>query len=253
MKGGRGDIGTHSHAPQLDVQAVITNARDHQRREDSVFDPRFPMHPTRTDYQLAQSAWGDTVTTPPPARPQKLGMGRKLARGHQVEGSSTNEVQPYVRTGNNQIVALTRPDNTSMSAQDVVPRSTEQTLVPLPNPEIRTPLVAEEWRAALEAAHITHKYPKIPEFIQTGADTSIHSLQSTFTPPNHLSILLYHTAFNNIVNSEFHKGRYWGPHSKEELETILGPFQTSPLSLIPKLGRHWGQTPIYLAGTLRVF
>ena len=113
----------------------------------------------------------------------------------------------------------------------------EQTHALSPRPEIHTPLVAKEWRVALGAASISGKYPQIPEYITNGANAGIPSLHSTFTPPNHPSVTLYHAAFKEIVDSEFHKGRYWGPYSKEELEYILGPFQTSPLSLIPKLSR----------------
>ena len=106
-----------------------------------------------------------------------------------------------------------------------------------PKPEIRTPLVAEEWRTALEGAGILIKYPSIPHFLKYGADAGIGKLLSTFAPPNHPSIPSHQTIFNEIVNNEFQKGRYWGPYSRIELESMIGPFQTSPLSLIPKLGK----------------
>ena len=40
-----------------------------------------------------------------------------------------------------------------------------------------------------------------------------------------------------IVEDEFAKGRYLGPFSQAEVEEHIGPFQTSPLSIIPKPGR----------------
>lgn len=107
----------------------------------------------------------------------------------------------------------------------------------MPNPEIRTPLVADEWKTALENANILDKYSPIPQFIANGADAGIGPIYSTFAPPNHPSIASNQTIFNEIVNTEFQKGRYWGPFSKNELERIIGPFQTSPLSLIPKAGK----------------
>ena len=109
--------------------------------------------------------------------------------------------------------------------------------VPSPKPEIRTPLVAKEWQKALEAAKILHRYPRIPHFIVYGADAGIAPILQTFVPPNHPSIASHQTVFNEVVNTEFKKERYWGPYSRAELEHIIGPFQTSPLSLIPKAGK----------------
>lgn len=43
--------------------------------------------------------------------------------------------------------------------------------------------------------------------------------------------------FQEIVNKEFTKGRYLSPFTHLEVEHILGPFQTSPLSLVPKPGK----------------
>jgi len=40
-----------------------------------------------------------------------------------------------------------------------------------------------------------------------------------------------------IVMAEVAKGRYIGPFTQKELEDLIGPFQTSPLSVIPKLDR----------------
>ena len=116
-------------------------------------------------------------------------------------------------------------------------RSMALTPAPPPRPRIQTPLVACEWKRALEAAGVLHRYPKIPSFLTYGADAGIPPIRFSFTPPNHQSIALHKTVFNGIVNTEFQKGRYFGPYSKEELENIIGCFQTSPLSLIPKLGK----------------
>lgn len=97
--------------------------------------------------------------------------------------------------------------------------------------------MAEEWRDALKAAKVLNVYPKIPQFITYGADAGISPIINTFVPPNHQSVALHQAPFNEIVNIEVQKGRYWGPYSRIELEDIMGPFQTSPLSLVPKAGR----------------
>ena len=43
--------------------------------------------------------------------------------------------------------------------------------------------------------------------------------------------------FNEMIQAEFDKGRYLGPFTREELEREIGPFQSSPLSLVPKSGK----------------
>ncbi|KAJ3513562.1 hypothetical protein NMY22_g15006 [Coprinellus aureogranulatus] len=73
--------------------------------------------------------------------------------------------------------------------------------------------------------------------IQEGFNAAIPTITRTFTPPNSPSIDEFTEAFNQIVQSEFDKGRYIGPLSRAEVETLIGPFQTSPLSIIPKPGK----------------
>jgi len=57
------------------------------------------------------------------------------------------------------------------------------------------------------------------------------------TPPNSTSVSIYKTEFRNIVNRELAKERYIGPFLFKTIEATLGPFQSSPLSLIPKSGK----------------
>jgi len=100
-----------------------------------------------------------------------------------------------------------------------------------------TPLVADRWETDLHSAHLHTRYPQIPEFIRHGAHAGIPHIQRTFTPLNNQSTELLSLAFNDIIQSEFNKGRYLGPFSQEELEKEIGPFQSSPLSLVPKAGK----------------
>ena len=125
----------------------------------------------------------------------------------------------------------------SMSVWAVEPPITVLILARLPTPRIHTLLVTKEWKAVLEKAGILDKYPHIPQFISHGADAGIVPIHSTFSPPNHPSITSNQAIFNEIVDIEFQKGHYWGPFLKTELKCILGPFQTLPLSLIPKPGK----------------
>ena len=188
--------------------------------------------------QPAPSAWDDIDTTSRHAKRQKRGMERKSpAPDLQAEGSSTKTVRPFALTGRGRTAAQTHPANTSTNALGAARQSTEQTPVLPPRPEIRTPLKAEEWLTALKTAGILDDYKPIPHFITYGADAGISQISTTFAPPNHPSISTHRTFFDEIVHNEYQKGRYWGPYSRTELENLIGPFQTSPLSLIPKLGK----------------
>jgi hypothetical protein len=60
----------------------------------------------------------------------------------------------------------------------------------------------------------------------------------TQTPPNKDSIVEFKQQFDDIVTAEFAKGHYLGPFSRLELEECIGPFQSSPFSIIPKPGRR---------------
>ena len=224
--------------PQLDDLITRANVPGHRSRESLAFGKWHQAHIDSTNLPHVPSAWEDTDITLPRVKRRKLGTDEKQSAPDQPTGEfSINGEQLYARIGRDPTAAPTLQGNTFTSVLAVAHQSMEQTLVPLPKPRIRTPLVAEEWRRALETAGILRRYPQIPDFLTYGADAGIGKIIVTFTPPNHPSISSHRSFFEEIVHNEFQKGRYWGPFSKTELESIIGPFQTSPLSLIPKLGK----------------
>ena len=100
-----------------------------------------------------------------------------------------------------------------------------------------TPLIADQWQLALTKAHLMSKYPMIPMYIRQGAHARIPRIQKSYSPLNKISTEAQKNVFNEMIQAEFNKGRYIGPFSKEELEHEIGPFQSSPLSLVPKTGK----------------
>lgn len=52
--------------------------------------------------------------------------------------------------------------------------------------------------------------------------------------PNRSSIVEFEADFHAIIQKEIEKRRYIGPFKAEVLEHLIGPFQTSPLSIILK-------------------
>jgi hypothetical protein len=63
------------------------------------------------------------------------------------------------------------------------------------------------------------------------------TITQSFTPPNNSSIFVHYGTFNEILHKEFTKQWYIGPFTQDALETLIGPFQSSPLNTIPKPGK----------------
>jgi hypothetical protein len=100
-----------------------------------------------------------------------------------------------------------------------------------------TPLIAEQWEKSLRTLGLYVKYNLLPTFLIHGAHAGIPPISHTFAPLNKSSTESLSNAFNDIIQVEFNKGRYLGPFSRIELESEIGPFQSSPLSLVPKSGK----------------
>ena len=81
------------------------------------------------------------------------------------------------------------------------------------------------------------KYPTLVHSLRNGFDAGIRPIYTTFTPPNGPTLLLHPEAYQEMVSNEFKKGRYIGPCTRREVEALIGPFQSSPLSWVPKPGK----------------
>ncbi|KAL7282059.1 hypothetical protein ACG7TL_003527 [Trametes sanguinea] len=97
-----------------------------------------------------------------------------------------------------------------------------------------TPLRADEWESQLRVAGLLDTYPHLVPSIRHGFISDIPSIYRTFTPLNSPSLFSPAGEFQRIIDHEFATGRYIGPFSRLSLESLIGPFQSSPLSLIPK-------------------
>lgn len=100
--------------------------------------------------------------------------------------------------------------------------------------EALTPYIAQAWDRHFTIADLHTKYPTFIHMLRSGFIAGIPPILATYSPINRSSIIDYHNDFLKVIESEFEKGRYIGPFSKHEITELLGPFQTSPLSIIPK-------------------
>jgi hypothetical protein len=119
-------------------------------------------------------------------------------------------------------------------------------VAPLPTPHnsvtvshnpliINTPFIPDEWERLLNNISPFNNFPDVPIGIRFGFDMGVHSPPTvTYTPPNHNSALLFPEHVMSYIQNELSLGRYSGPFSRSELESLIGPFRTSPLGTVPK-------------------
>ena len=99
------------------------------------------------------------------------------------------------------------------------------------------PYPPKAWEEQLLAADLLKKYPHLPAGFQHGFIFNFPPILLTQTPPNSKSITKFVGEFQRNVDAEISKGRYLGPFSRQTLEALIGPFQSSPFSIIPKPGK----------------
>ena len=100
-----------------------------------------------------------------------------------------------------------------------------------------TPYNGRAWEERLSSLGLQEKYPLLVQGLTGGFDLGIPLIQCTYAPLNHPSVASLFDVYSNIVDNEFTAGRYIGPVSRVQLEAVLGPFQSSPLSLVPKTSK----------------
>ena len=118
--------------------------------------------------------------------------------------------------------------NLTMEPRDVL---SHRQLEPL------TPLHPVAWHEMLARTNLENKYPLLTRQLIHGFNAGILHIPFTYTPPNNLPTYKHLHAFQEVVDNEFRKGRYIGPFTHTELTLLIGNFQTSPVSMVPKPGK----------------
>ena len=102
--------------------------------------------------------------------------------------------------------------------------------------QAQTPYNPNAWERALVLADPDHHFCSIPDGLRFGFIIDFPNILSVQSPPNSPSVLTYVSELENIVQKEVDKGRYIGPIPLPTILSALGPYQSSLLSIIPKLG-----------------
>ncbi|KAE8217493.1 hypothetical protein CF319_g8429 [Tilletia indica] len=98
----------------------------------------------------------------------------------------------------------------------------------------RAPLNPDGFEKVLRELDLLDAFGHVVDGLRDGFDFGIPPITSTQTPPNHASARENREVLRDIAKKEVEKGRWAGPYTKQQVEKVLGPFQSSPLGVIPK-------------------
>ncbi|KAE8180636.1 hypothetical protein CF328_g9100, partial [Tilletia controversa] len=104
---------------------------------------------------------------------------------------------------------------------------------------VSSPLRSEGLKTLLERYNLLSAFLELMEGLEKGFNFGIPPITVTRTPPNHKSATSDLKTLNSAIEKEIGLGRACGPYTKEEVEDLIGPFQTSPLGLVPKPNGKW--------------
>jgi hypothetical protein len=96
-----------------------------------------------------------------------------------------------------------------------------------------TPYRADAWECLLREAGLLTIYPDIVPGLRSGFDAHIPRVRHSSLPPNAPG-LENDPDFHSVAEIELRKGRWIGPADIHTIESIIGPIQSSPCSVIPK-------------------
>jgi len=208
----------------------------------------YPLHPSslffnraraQKVHQSAPSASDGKCTTYSNVNPTPAGMEQRPDAAKTTKGGLSR--QPETSSATTGILgadARQMVTTTVTSAQDVETRITAlSTALELRKSQALTPYNASEWNLLLRECDLLTKYPNLPNSLCYGFDAGIQRINETATPGNSPTLHIHSEAYQQIVDKEFERGRYIGPCSRNEVEALIGPFQSSPLSLVPKPGK----------------
>jgi hypothetical protein len=222
--------------------------RPHERTIQKTRDLSKPPNPflRKVEYPeiAATDVWADSriMSAIAPELPCGMGSDQFSVTGMTINSSKSTQVPTKARnsapTGNVSRDAAIHFTTRRTFVQGAETPPMVPTAAPSGNkPLVSTPLQADKWEQELQAAKITQKYPHLVHSIRYGFHAGIPPIHSTFSPPNNISDIISQSAIGTVMAKEIELGRWIGPFSQTELKKFLGPFQTSPITMIPKPGK----------------
>ena len=173
------------------------------------------------------------------AQPHAPGMTNTIhyARGSTRPSIPETAAPPCAASGSVTVTTM-RSTITCTTAQDVAHSPTEpENALKHRKHHLLTPYNTSTWENALGCFKLTILFLSLVHSLCHGFIVGYPVIACTQSPPNSTSIPLYQNEFEDIVKKEIAKNRYIGPAPLATIKSLLGPYQTSPLSMIPKPGR----------------
>jgi hypothetical protein len=217
------------------VTRLLRTASTSLHPRTRLFSPAQPLRAHRS----VRYAWPQTHTTPGSAAPRPFGTDPRpdVARAKRG-GSSPLQAPLYAAIGTTAGAAQPAPTSNDTSVPGVETRITElRGALELRRNQALTPYRVDAWEHFLLHCNLHVKYPDLVHSLRNGFNAGIRPILSTYTPPNSLTLRQHPEAYQDMVSNEFGKGRYIGPCTRQEVEDLIGPFQSSPLSWVPKPGK----------------
>jgi hypothetical protein len=200
----------------------------------------FPMAQAGRSIPRAPFAWAATSTISTTATASRFGTGPTHQSQKEPKATSCSDwtIHPYAWTGKGFGAVQADVTTADTSVQDVAtPHMEPSRVLELRRRRALTPYKPDAWADLLKDAGLLAKYPHIVDGLRFGFKIDLPQITITQTPPNRPSIFENSDAFHKIIDNEFDKLRYIGPLNKNQVEDLIGPFQSSPFSIIPKPGR----------------
>lgn len=121
------------------------------------------------------------------------------------------------------------------SAAKAIPCSDALAIPIDPFRPVCTPLHWKSWLDALLAANLLEEFNDVPHGLRFGFRLGpTCPISHSFIPCNHNSATSNPSAIQDHISTELRLQRYTGPFHPDRLEQLIGPFQCSPLGVVPK-------------------
>lgn len=190
-----------------------------------------------TPSPFALYAWAITRTKCSTAilLPPGMDSSKPSPNASEVNYSSAETTNPSVSIGNRSKAVRAGATTNVTSVPDAVNPITELMLV-FKHRKLNalTPYNPDAWEHLLTNAGLFSEYQHIPNSLHYGFHIKLPLIGTTQIPPNHPTVVKFEQQFTNIIRDEIQKGRYTSPLSRAGMESLIGPFQSSPFSIIPK-------------------
>lgn len=101
--------------------------------------------------------------------------------------------------------------------------------------KVITALLPDAWESTLRELGLLEDFADVPICLRAGFSIGAAGpITHTLVHKNHNSSLSHPNAVRAHIDNECAAGRYSGPFTKEDLESLIGPFQTAPLGVVDK-------------------